>query len=55
MWDAAPVGDIIRVIALLKKLCRMRVAEGCVCRAIEIARKINRLENMYRERISPWN
>jgi hypothetical protein len=55
IWEASSVNDIARVIILLKKLCRIRVAEGCICRAIKITCKINYLENMYRNRVAPWN
>lgn len=55
IWEAASIGDIQRVILLLKKLCRLRVSEGCFCRASKIADKVNHLTAMYQDRISPWN
>jgi hypothetical protein len=53
--EAASADDIARVIVLLKRLCMIRVAEGCICKAAKIVCKINHLEDIYRERVAPWN
>lgn len=55
IWSAASAGDVQRVILLLKKLCAIRISEGCFCKARQIAEKVDHLTIMYRDKISPWN
>jgi len=55
IWEACSIGDVSRAIVLMKKLYILRAKEGCVCKAEKIAKRINELEDLYRERVAPWN